>query len=316
MAMSGSPHMVQALSGMSDLCWLERHVSSLHNTPVLEHCLHKSAPGNVADAAAQFAMTLALMVVLGGVLYVVRYLKELWRKRQARLVSVEPKRCLVPEREREFDLTVVLDLDETLISFGDAAFNSKGAAGVRFRPHLKEFLEYLKSEEERIEVIVWTAATRGYSKCVVEAMDTLCSGVAHHRVYRTSKWYSNDNHVKDLHLLNRPMGRTILVENRAASGRAQPDNMVLVPDFTHKGPGKRLCDPADPSLLHVKHVLQNLLAKQSATVPDVLKKAKLVKGIAANKIDEGPARMNFHYVCGKFDSWQEWAVSANANDEA
>ena len=283
--------LLSLLNGLStDMCWLEGKVGgALRRDPLLQFCLSKSsvvdgvathAPTHTAEEVLeQVVLTAAMMALMGGVLWVVRFFRETLKD-----IPPPPRvvRQLVPPRKEHFDLTVVLDLDETLVSFGDEAYTKQGVAGVRCRPQLKEFLQFLKGQES-VEVIIWTAATRGYSKCVADALQLLVPDVAHHRVYRTSHWYDEEDHVKDLRLLRRDLSRVVMVENRAGSGRLQAKNTILVPDFTHGRGRKAVARADDPSLSMVQKVISGLIKTKQA-VPDYLPHHGVVSAIAGDTV--------------------------------
>eukprot|EP01065_Artemidia_motanka_P038066 TRINITY_DN46938_c0_g1_i1.p1 TRINITY_DN46938_c0_g1~~TRINITY_DN46938_c0_g1_i1.p1 ORF type:complete len:333 (+),score=84.01 TRINITY_DN46938_c0_g1_i1:58-999(+) len=160
----------------------------------------------------------------------------------------EPPALLLPPRDDarfSSPLTVVLDLDETLVSFGDNAFDRDGWEGVRHRPGLARLGDCLRSLG--CEVVVWTAATRPYARAVMtsfaraQGADGLPAITAHHTVNRdTGRWFEDGGfagHVKDLRLLGRDLSRTVMVENRALSCLMQKENCVLVPDYF--GPRRR-----------------------------------------------------------------------------
>eukprot|EP01059_Diplonema_ambulator_P036660 TRINITY_DN9233_c0_g1_i2.p1 TRINITY_DN9233_c0_g1~~TRINITY_DN9233_c0_g1_i2.p1 ORF type:complete len:286 (+),score=63.95 TRINITY_DN9233_c0_g1_i2:91-948(+) len=263
------------LSSMSqDLCWLEKSAGS--RDPLLEHCLQRGGR-EVGGGIVGVAATFMVLGVMAGLLWLVRVLKQ--REAVEEEVNSRVKKNLVPvSKKPESELTVVLDLDETLISFGDDAFAAKGAAGVRLRPQLKEFLEYL--EEADLEVIIWTAATRSYSKCIHDAINAIKPNVIDYRVYRTNAWYTPQDHVKDLRRLGRDLDKVVMVENRAASGRLQPDNTILVPDFIHKGRG---APQDDNSLRQVTNILKAIV-KSKQSVPSFLRRTKMSQHVSADRV--------------------------------
>ena len=291
--------MVSLLNGLgTDLCWLEAKVGGVLSArdPLMRHCLALTRDGidahaataatpAVAEAVQHAAVTLLVMLVLGGVLFALRCLQRAVASRLFPEPPMKkPARRLVPALtpESEYDLHVVLDLDETVVSFGDHAYTTKGRDGVRLRPQLREFLQYLR-DQERVEVIVWTAATRSYARCVHEVLDDLVAGAVQHKVHRQASWFDEDDHVKDLRLLNRPLHKTIMVENRAGSGRLQAENTVLVPDFTHKGSKKALAKLEDTALSQVRSVIKYALSS-GKPVPEVLKGSGAVAKISAEKV--------------------------------
>ncbi|MCQ2819032.1 MAG: HAD family hydrolase, partial [archaeon] len=108
----------------------------------------------------------------------------------------------------DYHLTVVLDLDETLISFKMEDSNEKGL--LRMRPGLIEFLEALK--KLNVESVVFTAATQDYADPIIDAIEAeekffLC------RLYRQHSVIINNEFVKDLSKLGRDLGRVIIVDN-------------------------------------------------------------------------------------------------------
>jgi len=158
--------------------------------------------------------------------------------------SALPSRTLLPPAQGVDRLTVVLDMDETLIhsvfrtglnnfrqdesrrqieqgkhdfcvDLGDGEM-----ACVLKRPGVEKFLKNLS---EHFEVVVFTAALPVYAKPVIEAIDV--EGGVHHSLFRDDTvTYKGLPFVKDLSILGRDLSRVILVDNNPLAMVASPDN--------------------------------------------------------------------------------------------
>jgi len=158
-------------------------------------------------------------------------------------------------KEDEGKITVVLDMDETLLH---SEFEGKSGGALRQsekrkkatreadfklqvtvnngaletvkvykRPWLDEFLMELSKE---FEVVVFTAAAPCYAKPVLDRMDS--KGCIRHRLYRDSTvTHKGQPFVKDISLLGRSLKRTVLVDNNAFAMMASPDNSIPIMSF-------------------------------------------------------------------------------------
>lgn len=153
-------------------------------------------------------------------------------------------------------LTVVLDVDETICSFGDRAFRLRGS--VVPRPYLAELLDYLAKIDA--EVILWSACSDRYMKAVVMAVDPAGLRVSTY-LTRDSSWYASDGYYeKNIRWLRRPMDDTIIIENRPLSVRNCNSHALLVEDFVrgeYMDTG-RDHPPNDHALKTVKDIIQEL----------------------------------------------------------
>lgn len=124
-------------------------------------------------------------------------------------------------------LTIVLDVDETLVSYGDKAYRLK--AGVVPRPFLAELLDYLVTIDA--EVILWSSCSEGYMMEVISVLDPTQTKISQ-TITRDKTWFTGDNYYeKNLSWLKRDMDSTLIVENRALSVRNCNANAILVDDF-------------------------------------------------------------------------------------
>ncbi|KEG14342.1 putative TFIIF-stimulated CTD phosphatase [Trypanosoma grayi] len=143
-------------------------------------------------------------------------------------------------------VTVVLDLDETLVSNRDA---NRSAAILRpYCLHVLNALRHMKG----LEVVLWTASTKETASPVVEQLSE--SGTVFDEViYRSDLWFTEPLHTKDLRLLGREMDRVLIVDNAANCCKLNPHNAVLAEDFHGVYHGE------DATLVNVYYIIERVL---------------------------------------------------------
>ena len=131
---------------------------------------------------------------------------------------------LTNKTEKKF--TCVLDLDETLISFKlDLGEIKKGT--IKFRPGLDEFLQKIK---EKYEIIVFTSATREYADPLEDAIEQN-NKYFDARLYREHTIIYENEVVKDISRIGRPLDKILIVENMQQNYRLQKENGILIKSF-------------------------------------------------------------------------------------
>lgn len=155
---------------------------------------------------------------------------------------------------------LVLDLDETLVhsSFRlvpnvdfvipvtvDSTVHSVYVAK---RPHVDQFL---KDMAEHYELVVYTASLNKYADPLLDLLDP--HRVITHRLFREHCVYYEGHYVKDLRLLNRPLSKTIIVDNSPNSYLFHPENAIDCTSFIDDRRDEELLIIAD-FLKGVKHV--------------------------------------------------------------
>jgi hypothetical protein len=176
--------------------------------------------------------------------------------------SSDGSRCalrLLPPPRTEPRLTVVLDLDETLVRLREGP--------VFVRPHAKLLFETLKAIEG-IEVIIWTCATEKYARY---ALSCVPSATFHHIISRDARWYAGEGQpaVKNLRWLGRDLGRCVQIDNCPVAVSANPDHCILVQDIPE-------CLPMnDNTLEHVAHAIAHILGTNEP-VDDALASCELI----------------------------------------
>ncbi|CAA2985717.1 CTD nuclear envelope phosphatase 1 homolog [Olea europaea subsp. europaea] len=176
-------------------------------------------------------------------------------------------------------LTVVLDLDETLVcayetSSLPAVIRARATeAGLKWfelecissdkefegkpkinyvtvfeRPGLKDFLEQLS---EFADLVLFTAGLEGYARPLVDRIDA--ENRFSHRLYRPSTISTEyREHVKDLSCLSKDLCRTVIVDNNPFSFLLQPLNGIPCVPFSAGQPhDEQLLEVILPLLKHL-----------------------------------------------------------------
>ena len=122
--------------------------------------------------------------------------------------------------------TLVLDLDETLISFKlEPGEENKGI--IRFRPYLDSFLQKVK---EKYEIIVFTSGTKDYADPLEDAIEQE-GDYFDARLYRQHTIAYRKDIVKDISRIGRPLDKICIVENMPQNYRLQKENGILIKSF-------------------------------------------------------------------------------------
>ena len=124
--------------------------------------------------------------------------------------------------------TLVLDLDETLISFQFIS-QEKGIGEMHLRPGLENFLEIIKNY---YEIIIFTSGTREYADKILDVIEhkkkkKFFDG----RLYREHTTCIGNKYIKDLSKIGRDLSKTLIVDNLSYSFKFQYDNGILISSF-------------------------------------------------------------------------------------
>ena len=121
------------------------------------------------------------------------------------------------DREKGLGLTLVLDLDETLVHY-----NSKKRAYL-VRPGCIWFLEELS---QFYEIVIFTASLSRPADLILNKLDPNKSLISH-RLYRQhTKKIHDYKYVKDLSKLGRSLARTLIIDNIEDNFENQPENGI------------------------------------------------------------------------------------------
>ena len=163
--------------------------------------------------------------------------------------------CPVIQTPASKSLTLVLDLDETLVHSSLEPLEPHDLSCrvgdktiyVRTRPHLNRFLEEVS---RNFEVIVFTAGLARFAGPVLNLIDPNKQYISH-RLYRDICYIKGGKFVKNLNVLGRDLERTVIVDNAAEAFGFQPANGILVESW--------FGDPDDDKLLRVLELLEEML---------------------------------------------------------
>ena len=145
--------------------------------------------------------------------------------------------------------TLVLDLDETLISF-KIIDNIKNRGILRFRPGIYEFL---LSTKNNYELIIFTSATKEYADPLIDAIEKKVK-FFDFRLYRQHTIIWENEIVKDIGRLGRPMNKLIIVDNLPQNFKLQKENGIMIKPFW----GDDIYD----SVLHELGIILNKIANE------------------------------------------------------
>ena len=154
----------------------------------------------------------------------------------AEVVPVPRPVCLPMKGRHSKPISLVLDLDETLVHCSiepiprpDLIFpvNFNGVeyqVHVRKRPHLEAFLEAVA---KKFEVTVFTASQQVYAERLLNLLDPQ-RRLVKYRLYRDACLNLDGNYLKDLSVLGRDLAQTIIVDNSPHAFGFQVDNGVPI----------------------------------------------------------------------------------------
>ncbi|CAM9402807.1 unnamed protein product, partial [Laminaria digitata] len=168
------------------------------------------------------------------------------------------------------ELTLVLDLDETLVHCTvdpianpdhrfEVHFNGEEfqQVYVRKRPHLDLFLAAVA---ELFEVVVFTASQQVYAERLLNMIDPQKKFVKY-RLYRDACMTFEGNYLKDLNVLGRDLSKVAIVDNSPYAYGFQIDNGIPIESWFD--------DTADEELLHLLPLLKQLISESESAGGDV-----------------------------------------------
>ncbi|KAL5772049.1 hypothetical protein ACOSQ2_011973 [Xanthoceras sorbifolium] len=165
---------------------------------------------------------------------------------------------LPKETQRRKAVTLVLDLDETLVHStlehcDDADFTftvffnmKEHTVYVKQRPYLQTFLERVA---EMFEVIIFTASQSIYAAQLLDILDP-DGKLLSRRVYRESCIFSDGSYTKDLTVLGIDLAKVAIIDNSPQVFRLQVNNGIPIKSWFD--------DPSDCSLISLLPFLESL----------------------------------------------------------
>ena len=172
------------------------------------------------------------------------------------------------KNKKEFSL--VLDLDETLINFKPKNNGEEGGI-LRVRPGINEFLDEVG---KYYELIIFTTATQDYADALIDAVEE-DKIYFDHRLYREHAIIIDNDFIKDLTRIGRPLDKIIIVDNMPQNFRLQKENGIIIKAFWGE-------DNLDTALYDLYPILVSI-AKEGGDVRKSLVKYKdeIVKNVTS-----------------------------------
>ena len=167
--------------------------------------------------------------------------------------------------------SLILDLDETLVHFKVNPDNESEGV-LRVRPGIIEFLD---SIDKYYELIIFTAATQEYADLLIDAVEEN-KIYFEHRLYRQHTIIIDNDFVKDLSRVGRPLDKIAIVDNMPQNFRLQKENGINIKAFW----GEEVYDTA---LIDLAPILISI-AKEGGDIRDGLAKYRdeIVKKVTSN----------------------------------
>ena len=163
------------------------------------------------------------------------------------------------KNNKEFSL--VLDLDETLVHFKET-IDGEGGGILRIRPGINDFLEQVG---KYYELIVFTTATQDYADLLIDAVEE-DKIYFDHRLYREHAVIIDNDFVKDLTRIGRPLDKILIVDNMPQNFKLQKENGIMIKAFWGE-------DNYDTALIDLIPILVNI-AKEGGDIRKGLEKYK------------------------------------------
>ncbi len=162
----------------------------------------------------------------------------------------------IPSMNEQYEYTVVLDLDETLVHFEQAERKFK------IRPNC---ITFLKTVSQMFEVVIFTAASKDYADYILDILDPENIYIQH-RLYRQHTQYDDGVYIKDLTILGRDLRKTMIIDNIKDNFERQEANGFEIKTWTS--------DPHDKELDNLLVFLRGIVESQVKDVRPLIKMFK------------------------------------------
>ena len=162
--------------------------------------------------------------------------------------------------------SLVLDLDETLISLDRNKTNNNNKGILKLRPGLIKFLSKIKNF---YEIIVFTSGTKEYGDQIIDVIEN-DEKYFDYRLYREHTLFYNNEFIKDISRIGRPLDKIIIVDNLPQNFRLQKENGIEIKPFFGD-------DNNDKALTSLGNILKKIAIKFNDTRNGILEYRNEIK---------------------------------------
>ena len=155
-----------------------------------------------------------------------------------------PPPYLHTHNQKQYSL--ILELDETIVYFKVNPANENEGV-LKVRPGVMEFLEEV---DKYYELIIFTCANQDYANLLIEAIEEN-KIYFEHRLYRQHTVIIDNDFVKDLTRIGRPLDKIVIIDNMPQNFRLQKENGINIKPFWGE-------DIYDAALINLKPILINI----------------------------------------------------------
>ena len=121
---------------------------------------------------------------------------------------------------------------------------------LKFRPGLDDFLLSIKPN---YEIIVFTSSTKDYADPIINEIEKSVK-YFDYRLYREHSVIYDNNYVKDISKIGRPLNKIIIVDNMPQNYRLQKENGIMIKSFWGE-------DDNDIALISLGEILNKIYKK-------------------------------------------------------
>ena len=172
-------------------------------------------------------------------------------------ISYDKNKINLPQKDKKKIFTLVLDLDETIISYNNETKNFIP------RPGLYKFLNEIS---KIYEIVLFTSSKQEYADSIIDQIDQN-KIYFENRFYRQHNLIINNSFIKDLSKLKRDLSKVLILDNKPQSYGLQKDNMIFIKSFHGD-------DKFDKALISLIPILKKI---GSNPLNDVRKEIKKMK---------------------------------------
>ena len=149
----------------------------------------------------------------------------------------------VPEPDAKYRMTVVIDLDETLV-------DARSYPCVYVRPYALQVLKIIKNKFPETELLMWSAGDRKHVARCARMLDPNGT-IFDYIVAKGPEWCIISPCPKEVDRLRGRDGRCILIDNTPICGFMNPRATIIVPDFYYTNPTAT----RDTTLMYVLQII-------------------------------------------------------------